>query len=213
MASKQNQPPSERSRVRFILVDFDGTSSDMHQLAQTFAAAVKAPPQNVLVMNPPAHQNGAPPAIEVAPAPLNGANGVHADSHEDVNDIVFTAPAPNKPQNGSTKKKLKTPSVISSLEFTTGPKPFKEYFQEQAPDEHSKRYLVCVQWLKEFRGIAEVGADHIYSCYRAVGLTVPDDVLSVFRGLKKQAWVENGEKRGLFKITHIGEGQLKCSPA
>ena len=112
-----------------------------------------------------------------------------------------------KPHNGA-KRKHKTPSIISELEFISGVKPFKEYIEEQTPKDHSKRYLAITQWLKEYRGIAEVGADHVYTCYRFLSMAVPNDILSVFRALKKQGWVETGSEPGLFKINHIGENKL-----
>ena len=208
MATKNNQPVGERSRVRFIMVDFDGTSSDMQQLAHTFAAAVKAPPQNIIMMQPPAHQNGVHPAIELAQAPLNGNGHIHEPVSEEVHQDAFIPPAPPKAQNAA-KKKLRTPVLLSELDFTSGAKPFKTYWQEQTPEQQSKQYLVCMQWLKEHRGITEVGADHIYTLFRAVGLNVPADVLGVLRGLKKGSFVEKGTKQGFFKITHIGEGLLK----
>jgi hypothetical protein len=207
VAAKSNGSSGERSRVRFMLVDFDGSSSDVQLLAQTFANAVKAPQQ--IVMNaPPAIGNGS-----ISANPALAGNPAVADVVVTPDQVEATSEArlaPSKPQNGS-RRKLKTPSVISGLEFTSGAKSLKDYIQEQSPDGHSKRYLAVMQWLKEHRTIGEVGADHIYTCYRALGLTVPDDVLSVLRSLKKQAWVEAGTARGTFRITHIGEGQL--SPA
>jgi hypothetical protein len=208
MAAKTNQTSPERSRVRFIMVDFDGTSSDMHQLAQTFAAAVKAPTQNFVMMSP-ANRNGMTPPIQLAEAPLNGSGDApETPSDEEVVQLLTPPPA-LKPQGNPGKRKLRTPVMVSALEFTGGPVPFKAYCEDQAPEEHSKRYLVCAQWLKEYRNIVEVSADHIYTCYRAVGMNVPADVLCTLRGLKKQGWVQNGSKRGLFRITHVGEGQLK----
>jgi hypothetical protein len=102
--------------------------------------------------------------------------------------------------------------LVPELEFNNGDKSLKQYWDEQGdPKEESKRYLVIAQWLKLYRTIEEVGADHVYSAYRAMNLNVPKDVLSVFRSLKKQAWVEPGSKRGRFRITHIGENQLKAA--
>lgn len=120
------------------------------------------------------------------------------------------APSPpaSKPQNGAAKKKLRTPQLVSGLEFTSGRKPLTDYVKEIDPKEHSKRYLAIVFWLRQYRDISEVSGDHIYTCYRALGLNVPKDVGSVLRALKSQEWLERGSKDGLYKITHIGENQL-----
>ncbi len=203
MPKKVNTDPSERTRVRFIMVDFDGASSDLQQIAQTFANAVKAT-HPVPVALPPA-QNGHPPALPHAqPAEPPGL----FDQLEPVEQEAETPPAP-RPQNGAKKKpRLRSPVVLTDLNLTDGPVPFEKYVEEQAPKDHSKRYLAISQWLKEYRSITDVTADHVYTCYRFLGLSVPDDVLGVFRGMKKEGWVVSGAERGTFRITHVGEKQL-----
>jgi hypothetical protein len=61
MAVKGNNQPNDRSRVRFMLVDVDGTSADVQQLAQILAGAVKAP-QTIIMQ--------APTLPPVLPAPI-----------------------------------------------------------------------------------------------------------------------------------------------
>lgn len=204
MPKKSNPESFERSRVRFIMVDFEGTSSDLQQLSQTLANAVKAPQSVVAGLPPPQnrHTSALPPS-----QPLEQP-GLFDEAEADEQEEELAAPAP-RPQNGTKKKpKVRTPVVLNDLNLTDGDKPFEKYIEEQAPKKHSKRYLVIAQWLKEYRNIAEVGADHVYTCYRHLGLSVPDDVLSVFRGMKKQGWVTDGTEPGTFKINHIGEKQL-----
>src|SRR5262249_55124050 len=160
--------PSERSRVRFIMVDFDGTSSDLQQLAHTFANAVKAP-QPVVALSPPL--NGNPAAL---PQPKPDEQRSLLDEPADAEPEAEPAAAPaHKAQNGARKKRHRTPNPISDLDLSGGPKPFKEYYEEHAPKDHSKRYLVIAQWLKEYRNIAEIDLDHIYTCYRFLSMVVP----------------------------------------
>lgn len=201
MGTKSNNSPGEKSRFRFILVEGEVTTGEIQQFAQTFAAAVRAPQ---LPARPqfPSHAASLPAAKLPADASL------FDDVMEE--EAVEAAPAPTpaaKPSNGA-KKKLRTPQPVPGLEFTSGAKPLKEYLDGQQADGDAKRYLAITWWLREYRSIAEVGADHIYSCYRALGWNVPNDVLSVFRNLKRQAWVEKGTEQGMYKINHIGEGQL-----
>ncbi len=203
--AKSNPQSNERSRVRVIVVDFDGSSNDLHQLAGAIANAVKPPQPVVLTLPAPAAQ----PALTHR---LNGEQPGLFDQHADAGEIEHVQsdaePVAIKPTDGARKKRrLRTPVAID-LDLTTGPKPFKEYFEEMAPKSDSRRYLVIAQWLKEYRSIAEIGADHVYTCYRFVGMSVPEDLLRVFRGLKKQAWVDSGSGPGLFKINHIGENHL-----
>ncbi len=204
MAKANNQPGDERSRGRIVVLDFDLAQGEISQLAGAIVSALK-PPLQVVQALPPA----APKSLS------HQSNGEQRElfDHQDqakVDDALQEAevvPA-LKPQNASRNKgKLRTPVILPDLEFTSGDKSLEAYVTEQAPSEHSKRYLVITQWLKLYRGVNEVGADHIYTCYRYLGLSVPDDVLSTFRALKKQGWVEAAE-RGTFRINHIGEKQL-----
>jgi len=134
VANKSNNTPAERSRVRFVLVDFEGPSGDLQQLAQTFANAVKIP-QPVVVNLPP--QDPMRTIIGSAEAKGNGAPSLDATPAAEVaatpaqEEVENTSPSA-KPQNGTKKKRYKTPSVIEDLDLTSGSKPFKEYMEEQA---------------------------------------------------------------------------------
>lgn len=191
-----------------MLVDFDGSSGDLHQLAQTFAHAVRLPQPGTRTIASPPPGNGALPPVQQRPT--EESNGLFDDLPDP--DIIETtveegAPA-DKPANGTKRKKLRTPVVVSTLDLTKGPVSFDDFIKDQDPKKHSKRYLAITQWLKQYGGLAEIGADHVYTCYRHLGLNVPKDVLSIFRGLKTQGWVEEGSEPGLFKITHVGENHL-----
>ncbi len=206
MASKGNSQPGERSKVRFVFVEFDGASGDLQQIAQTLANAVRQQP---VVVNAPA----LPPAKPTASLPAGeGGNPGLFDGDAEIEEEDRPDAPPRPPaakRSAGVRKKLKTPSPVPGLEFASGAKSLKDYMEEQSPRGNPKKYLAITQWLKEYRAVEEVGADYVYTCYRALGWTVPDDVLSVFRSLKKQAWVEDGSGPGLYKINHIGEGQLK----
>lgn len=210
MGSK-HAPAGEKSRFRFILFEGEIAPGELQQFAQTFAAAVR-PPQI------PAAPRLAAPA---RPTPIPAATGsaetpdlftdVEPDGDQDAGLEPLAPPVP-KASNGRPKK-LRTPKAVPGLEFTSGAKSLKDFLDEWKPEGDAKRYLAMTLWLREHRKIEEVGADHIYSCYRALGSNVPDDVLAVFRYLKRQAWVDKGSKRGLYKINHIGEGHLNTKGA
>ena len=58
-------------------------------------------------------------------------------------------------------------------------------------------------------GLYRTVVNHIYTCYRFLNMNnLPEDVLSIFRSLKKGAWVVAGSEAGMFKITHVGENKL-----
>jgi hypothetical protein len=218
MARRDDPPPApERTRMRFVLLDLDGTTNDIQTLAQSIVQAVKsnqpimAPARPVQALPPTAPTNGVKPTV-VAPTLFDGVNEEDEPEAEGVEVVVPTAPptlqnGSNGPKNGS-KKKMRTPQLVSTLEFTSGEKTLTDYLNEVKPGGNSKRYLAITQWLHKYRGIAEVSGDHIYTAFRFLEMNVPKDVLSVFRALKAQEWVEPGKETGTFKVTHIGENQL-----
>lgn len=208
MANKGNNTLGERSRLRLIVVDFDGQSDDFQQLAQTLANAVRVPQPAAAGLPAPQFRG---PMPSVAPGSVSHGDASHP---ADVTicgepDLAATEAAPvSRLQTGAKKKKFKSPTVLEDLDLKAGAKPFKEYHDEQSPDAHSIRYLVIAQWLKLHRSTDELGADHVYTCYRFLNMSVPEDVLSIFRALKRRGWVHAGSQPGLFKINHVGENQL-----
>jgi hypothetical protein len=210
VANKGNAQSGDKNRFRVLLIEGDVLPGELQVFAQTLVAAIRPTAPAPL---PP---RAAPSAIPAPKPPAEEASLFTRVVSEDVPDaeseLAPQPPAP-KPQNGAAKKKLRTPQPVPGLEFASGTKSLKDYLEEQQPDGDAKRYLAMTWWLREYRQIAEVGADHIYSCYRAMNWNVPDDVLSVFRYLKRQAWVERGSGPGLYRINHIGEGQLRKAAA
>jgi len=181
-------------------VEGEVAPGELQMFAQTLAAAIRQPPQTSQVPS-----NG---AITAPPKPQAEQPDLFNDIEPEIEaEPEGESPLPPKPQNGS-KKKLRTPQLVSGLEFKSGEKSLEDYIREIDPKEHSKRYLAITYWLRQYRNLAEVSGDHVYTCYRSLGLNVPKDVGSIFRALKSQEWVEPGSKGGFYKITHIGENQL-----
>lgn len=203
MRSKGSSPTGEKSRFRFVLVEGEVAPGELQMFAQTFAAALKPPQQQNGVQ---AHQAAitTPPAL---PRPQVEQPSLFDEGPAE-DEVPEPGSLPAAKSHTGVKKKLRTPQLVSELEFTSGPKSLEEYIHEIDPKEHSRRYLALTYWLRQYRNCPEVSGDHIYSCYRALGLHVPRDVGSVFRALKRQEWVEPGSKTGCYKITHIGENLL-----
>lgn len=204
MAANKGRSGGERSRARFMLVEFDGTSDDFQQLVQTFTQAVKAAPP---VTQQPPRQASAIDAHSQAPDRPGLFDGVTSPNPAEAEDAPPPVPSASTKSNGG-KRKHRTPTVLADLDLKGGKMPFEEFMERQAVENHSKRYLAIAWWFKEYRGVATVGADHIYTCYRYLGLSVPADVLEPFRKMKPNGWVTNGEDSGTYAINHVGEKHL-----
>lgn len=201
MASRANVTLGDKNRFRVLLIEGDVLPGELEVFAQAIAAAIRPTPPS------PMSPRTVPAAIPASKPVFVAPNSFADDVPQTELEIEQESP-PTKPQNGPVKKKLRTPKLVSDLEFTSGEKPLVDFMKEHDPKGHSKRYLAIVYWLKNYRNINEASADHIYTCYRALGLNVPKDVGSVLRGLKSQEWPEKGSDDGFYKITHIGENQL-----
>jgi len=131
--SKGNQPSGEKSRFRFVLVEGEVAPGELQMFAQTLAAAIRQPPQTSQVPS-----NG---AITAPPKPQAEQPDLFNDIEPEIEaEPEGESPLPPKPQNGS-KKKLRTPQLVSGLEFKSGEKSLEDYIREIDPKEHSKRYL------------------------------------------------------------------------
>jgi hypothetical protein len=207
-----NPTPNERAKVRVVMVEFEGASGDLQQLAQTLANAVR-PQQIVMPIQAPSAQAALP-----APPAINGAAigqprdlfTEYSDAEEVLeSDASLPEARPSTPKvTSSVRRKPKTPELIEDIDFTSDPKPFKQFLQELGVEDHGRRYLGIAQWFKEHRQIAEIGADHIYTCYKFLAIAVPEDVTAAFRAMKKKGAVAQGSSRGMYRITHVGENML-----
>jgi hypothetical protein len=187
-----------------MLVDFDGPSADLQQLAQTFVQAVKIPPPNVTTVSalPPPSTAGGPKSNGDQPTLFDNVAVEEAAAQQ-----PEAVPAAPKPQNGS-KRRHKTPEIISDLDCATGGTPLADFVKEYEPKTQQALYLVIVKWLKEHKSIVEVSDRHIFTCYMFLRTPVPEDVGSGLRALNRKKFVEHGSASGFYKLTHIGESEL-----
>lgn len=203
-AKNSNKTEVEKTKIRFIMLEAEGDASDLQQIAQAITNAVRpsfvqvAPASTTTSVNRIASQKN----IEL---PDNTLPFMQDDELE----AVEPQSVPKRPPSGSTKKRtLPTPSVIDDLDLNNAEIPFKKYHQDKNPTNHNKRYLVIAAWLKHYRQIDEIGTDHIYTCYRTIGLNVVPDVGGPFRSCKSQGWFSPGSQRGLYAINHVGLNEV-----
>src|SRR5438552_10476803 len=111
-----------------MLVDFDGSSADMHQHAQTFANAVKAG-QPTYVLPAPPQPNGAALALPSPPNYVTPIDQEPAPSAEPPNE---SAPVAAQPKDLSgVAKRVRTPKYLTDLDFKAGPKSLTDFVEEQ----------------------------------------------------------------------------------
>jgi hypothetical protein len=110
-------------------------------------------------------------------------------------------------------RNFKSPTILEI--DTAGPVSLATFCAEKKADAtEARKYLVIAGWLKIHRNIAEIGTDHIYTCFRSLGWHPPRDVSQPLRDMKsKQAWFSKGKERGTYAINHVGLGEVDKVPS
>ena len=204
--AKNLSGPDDRAKVKFRVIEFEleGANATVESSVKNLTTVImqkngaSAPPKPVL------RGNGAAPVLPAAPTateieePENLEEQLVSGAEEDVAESSPTRPrVPRKPP---------TFEVID-IDLTSGEMPFTKYCEGKNLDTDWNKYLVCAEWLKEYRGLAAVTADHFYTMLRFMKWTVPGDAAAPLRAMKKQGWFTTPE-RGKYAINHLGENEV-----
>ena len=105
------------------------------------------------------------------------------ENDEDVEASAEVLPATTPPSKPRVPRKAKSPNVLD-VDLVTEPS-FESYAKQKNPTSDSKRYLVVAAWFKLHRGVDEITADHVYTCFRKIkwptnrgGSTISDGAVS-----------------------------------
>lgn len=210
----------DHGKVRIIVFELEGSNQSIQESLRSVTNVItrgntlpgsRHIPSKPL---PPAGGNGHAGKTPLPPEPTFPF--AERIDEEDLDYESEEAPAgavPKKP------KKFVTPKLIESVDFTTGEKPLLDFVGEKRPATDWDRYLVIAAWFKDHRQAETITPDHIYTAYKFLATTdgawtLPKDVGLPFRdSKKKKSYFANGEKRNMWKITHIGEARVSKLPA
>ncbi len=122
-------------------------------------------------------------------------------------------------KNESKKQASKTDSTISKkakpksakgqtylTDFDFNPanqKSLKEYFNEFEPKTNYERNLIFVYYLQEILSINNISTDHIYSCYRTLGLKIPSFPQTLVDTNTHKGWLATSDTNDI-KVTRTG---------
>jgi hypothetical protein len=112
---------------------------------------------------------------------------------------------------GSLKKKSssKTPSFLKDLNlFKEGSKPsLKDFITGYDIPSNFARNLLFVHYLKEIKELESVGIDEIYTCYKNLGLKIPNIKQGLIDTGFRKGWLDTASLSDL-KITVAGENAI-----
>jgi hypothetical protein len=155
---KQGETSSRSNKIRFVLVEADISDGNLSELTHAITSALKptlAPFRQVVRTLPP-------PAPETPELP-------EQEEVEEPDEVAASdngEPASPRP---ARVKKLKPPDYVPDLFSSDNGAAFKEFADEKAPSNKSKKYLVATYWLKEYGNNPTVNANKMYTCFKTAG--------------------------------------------
>lgn len=209
---RDTRDKNDKGKVKFRVIDFEieGSDESLQESLRSIVSALGRPSSATGVSRSLPVDAAQGPSLRAKPTVPQGElfpedakveeDAAIADSGDNQSTDAKVVRAAN------SKRRVVTPKILNNLDLDSGSVSLKEFCLRKKPTVDSKKYLVILSWLKEVRGLESVGVDHVYTCYRSMGWTAPKDVGSTLRALKKPGYVVSGDERGLFTITHVGQG-------
>lgn len=115
-----------------------------------------------------------------------------------------------KTSNVKKNKSASSPSysLVTSLNLVSkGEKSLKDYFGEFETKSNFDYNIVILTYLKNIIKENNVGINHIYTCYKTLGLKIPNIRQSLVDTKNRKGWIETADTNNL-QITVAGENYI-----
>lgn len=127
------------------------------------------------------------------------------DSEEGV-IVTNTEKKPSK--NTNTKKgkapASKGPQYMADFDFRPANKDsLKDFYSKYEAKSNLERNLVFTYYLQEILNVQGISINHIFSCYRHLGLKIPSFPQTLIDTKKRKGWIETADTDNL-KVTREG---------
>lgn len=199
----------DKAEVEFVYLKVKGGSNALQEAVRTFAATItRSPPARpVLPAAASSPARRVPAANEPEPVeqqqPLFG--GDVAEVEEDSGAEV-EAPRSSPPR---IVKPRPIPEIVADLDVTTGEVPLAEYIDKKQPKTVLEKYLAIAHWLREYKSIPSVNVSHIFTCYRGLKWTPPNNIGGPLADLsKKKRQMMTGDGNGNYTLTIVGLNEV-----
>jgi hypothetical protein len=190
-----------QGRIRFLYADVAGDNETIQESMKALQLAMaKSMPNSRPVISPGANGRGA------AAAAIEYQQD-DTDLAEVDNDMVVDVPAETKPR---TKRKPPQMSLVKDLDLRPEGEPtLREFFAELNPDTQTQKVAVFVYYLHHKAGIEAITANHVFTCFKEVGVKPPGDLPQIIRNTaSKHGWVDCSNADDI-KITNRGEALVE----
>lgn len=186
MARRSSDPisGSDKAKVRVVFAEVEGNNESVQEALRTMVSAMSRPIVRVVQTTP----------VDQAPALT------HQGSPDDVDGEAFGhEPAESATDSADRKRRGSGPktdrnagiSLVPDLDFRPKGHPtLREFFAQKAPRTDMEEILVVVHYMKQSMGLSKIGLGHIRTALHDVGKSMPLDLKSTVRNMKRnKAWL------------------------
>lgn len=109
-------------------------------------------------------------------------------------------------KNKSVAKKTKSgqPNYLTEFDFAPNNEiSLKEFSSKNNTTSNMEKNVLFVYYLQEILKIDDISIDHIYSCYRHIGLKIPSFPQTLVDTKKRKSWIDTAHMNDI-KITRVG---------
>jgi hypothetical protein len=202
----------DKAEVEFVYLKVKGGSNALQEAVRTFANTLtRSQPTRAVLPAPATPSRRVPAANDPEPVEEQQPSLFGRDAASDV-DVDATAeevgtPRPARPR---VVKARPIPEIIADLDVTTGEVPLAAFIEKKNPETVFEKYLVIAYWLREYRSIPSVTVNHMFTCYRGLKWTPPNDPGSALRDLsKKKRQLMTGDGNGNYTLTILGSNEVE----
>jgi hypothetical protein len=117
----------------------------------------------------------------------------------------------DKKASKTANRRKESYSIVKDLDLSSkdGKRTLRGYYTEKQPSTGMERATMFVYYLKKFAGIDSISPDHIYTCYKEVGVPVPKAL--------KQSLLDTAFRKGSIDtsdlnnitLTTVGENMVE----
>lgn len=119
---------------------------------------------------------------------------------------LVAAAASRKPK----RSKKEEPKLLTDLDLNQGTLGrLKDFHAKYALKTNMEHNLVFAYFLKDGMGLEEIGEDHLFTCYRTVGIKIPRALRqSVLDTAQTKGWIDT-DATGVIRLTTVGRNHIE----
>ncbi len=121
--------------------------------------------------------------------------------------VIGNLSKPNTQSHGNGKKSVKSsPSMVINLNLSPkGQESLKDFIEKRDANNARKLNAVFVYYLQKIAGVENITPDHIYTCFKQMGIKVPTNMpQSLFDTKHAKGWIDTSNLNDI-KISPAGE--------